>query len=155
MADLITAAEWLDIGGYPFATPAARITDLTPLFSAPALRGTDVIMPGANGARPYPRLRGVTKITLPGVVFGDADREGTAHTDARAGLFLNLDAIHAEVTALAAGDGTRVATWTRGDGTVWKTGLHVEGFECAALSPTTVRFRLSLSLPSWWVEVTP
>lgn len=147
MADVITTSEWLEIGGYPFATPAAQITSLVPLFRAPSRRGGDLVMSGASGVRPYARIITATELVFPGVVFGDQDREGTPHSDPREGLTLNLDEIYEEVLAIPATvAGTIAAIWHRADGAAWTADVHVEGFVPTPRTPHVVDFELSISI---------
>lgn len=148
MPDVITATEYLEIGSYPFATPAARITDLTPLFSLPERRGGDLVIPGASGARPYARLIASTQLVLPGVVWGDRDRTGAATASPRSGLMSNLDAIATALAIPATVAGTLSATWHRASGANRTAAIHVEGFEVAAFGPGAARFRLTITIPA-------
>lgn len=152
MPDVITATEYLEVNDYPFATPAARITSLVPLFRGPASRrGGDLIMNGANGRRPYARILDATELVFPGKVWGHRDRENAVHADPREGLTLNLDAIHTAVLAIPATvDGTVEAAWHRADGDVWTAEVHVEDFTVAPLSPRSITFALTLSIPGGW-----
>lgn len=147
MPDVITAVEYLEINSYPFATPAARITDLTPLFSLATRRGGDLLIPGASGARPYARIVSATQLVLPGVVFSDKTRTG-ATAGGRAGLMGNLDAI---ATALAIPNttaGTLAAVWHRASGSNWSAAVQVEAFEVSAFGPGAARFKLTLTIPA-------
>lgn len=152
MPDVITASEYLVINDYPFATPAARITSLVPLFRGPASRrGNDLVMNGANGRRPYARILDTTELVFAGTIWGDRDREGVAHSTPRAGLTLNLDEIHAEVLAIPATvAGTVEAEWHRADGATWTADVIVEDFTVRALSPRAVEFALTISIPAGW-----
>lgn len=157
MPDVITAAEWLVINDYPFATPAARITSLVPLFRGPASRrGADLIMNGANGRRPYARILDATELVFPGKVWGDRKRDGTAHSGNRAGLTLNLDEIHTSVLAIPATvDGTVEAEWHRADGDTWTADVIVEDFTVSRLSVRAVSFNLTISIPGGWFVPPP
>lgn len=148
MPDVITATEYLEINSYPFATPAARITDLTPLFNMADRRGGDLVIPGASGARPYARLVSATQYVLPGVVWGDRDRTGAATAGARSGLMSNLDAIHSALAIPATVAGTLTATWHRASGGNKTAAVHVEGFEVTRWGPRAARFRLTITVPA-------
>lgn len=154
MPDVITATEYLKINNYPFATPAARITSLVPLFRGPASRrGGDLIMNGANGRRPYARVLDATELVFPGKVWGDRNRENAVQSNPRVGLTANLDAIHTAVLAIPATvAGTVIAEWHRADGAVWTADVHVEDFTVTPLSPRAVSFNLTISIPGGWFE---
>lgn len=147
MPDVITASEYLVINSVPLATPAWRITDLTPLWSGADLRGRDRVKPGAEGATPVRRVLAATRLVLPGVVFGTHNREGTPYGDVRTGLRTNLDVLHTQVVDPPAGDGTHAATWVL-PGTDKTADVHVVGFSTRAFSPAAVRFTIELSIPS-------
>lgn len=148
MPDVITADEYLIINNVPLATPAWRLTDLTPLWTSAAVRGSDRLLPGAPGVRALRRRPTATVLVLPGVVFGNQDREGTAHPDARTGLHANIAVLQSEIIEPpTSGDGTRAATWVI-PGTDKTADVHVTAFTPTAFTPDTVRFVLELSIPA-------
>lgn len=148
MPDVITATEYLEIASTPLATPAWRITDLTPLWSSANLRGADRILPLA-GVRALPRRATVTQVTLPMVIFGDRDRTNTPYSNARDGLRQNLDALHAAVVDPPGGaTGTRTAIWHQAGGATETVALHVLGLVVGRFSPGAVRASLQLSIPT-------
>jgi hypothetical protein len=148
MPDVITASEYLIINSTPLATPAWRITDLTPLWSGPDLRGGDRVLPGATGVIAYRRRATATRLILPGVIWGDKTRENVATSDVRTGLHDNLDAFYTAIVAPVASDpGTHAATWVK-PGTDKTANVHVVGFTPRQLSPRSIRFTMELSLPT-------
>lgn len=148
MPDVITAAEYLIVNSTPLATPAWRLTSLVPLWSSAEVRGSDRLLPGATGVRPFRRRPTVTRLVFPGVVFGDRNREGVAYPDGRTGLHTNLDALHTAIVEPPATDaGTHAATWVK-PGTDKTADVHVVAFTPTRLGPTSVRFTLELSIPA-------
>lgn len=148
MPDVITATEYLEIASTPLATPAWRVTDLTPLFRSANLRGSDRILPLA-GVRALPRRATVTTISLPMVIWGHQNREGAYYADERDGLLANVDALHtAIVVPPGTATGTRSATWHQAGGTTVTEDVHVLGLDPRALSPRSIRAVLTLSIPS-------
>lgn len=148
MADLITAAEYLEINSTPMATPAWRITSLVPLWGGPSLRGDDRLIEGVAGLRPYRRLVTATRVALPLVIWGDANREGTPYSDVRIGLHTNMDALVAAiVTPPLTTAGTYTATWHK-PGTDRSAAVHVLGLAVRELSVRSIRATLQLSIPA-------
>jgi hypothetical protein len=93
----ITETEYATIAGVPLATPAWTLINLWELWTPPTVRGTDVVMPGAEGQRPYPRTIDATRRQLQLVIYGDVDWEGTPVTDARAGLWTNVEHLRTNI----------------------------------------------------------
>lgn len=149
MAYVITADEYLEISGYPLATPAIRLLDLSPLWSI-EYRRTSVPMPYVSGRVPYPTRYEEVAYSLPGKVFGFTTSEGAATSGYRAGLTANLDELRAEVLAeVATGDGTRPAIWHRGDGLTRVADVQVVGFSTrAAQVATELDFSLEITVPA-------
>lgn len=148
MPDVITATEYLEIASTPLATPAWRITDLSPLFGSANLRGADRILPLA-GVRALPRRATVTTYSLPMVIWGHRDREGGYYADERDGLLANVDALHAAVIAPpGTATGTRSAIWHQAGGTTVTEDVHVLGLTPRAFSPRAIRAVLTLSVPT-------
>lgn len=148
MPDVITASEYLIVNSTPLATPAWRLTDLTPLWSSAEVRGSDRILPGAPGVRAMRRRPTATRLILPGVVWGDRNRENTPYGDVRTGLHTNIAALQAAVIEPpTTGDGTVAATWVI-PGTDRTANVHVLAFTPTKLSPRSIRFVLELSIPT-------
>lgn len=155
MADEITRSTYLEIASTPMATPAWRILDLSRLYGI-AKRGADLVMPNAEGARPYERVVTSRVIGLPLLVEGRKNREGTPYSDPWAGLDDNIDAlITAIVEPPGSTEGTRAAVWHRASGDV-ETDIHIEGLEPVSWGRASVRFSLDISIPSGrWTPVAP
>lgn len=149
MSYLVTQTEFLSIGGVPLSTPAWELENLQDLWSGPPTRGVDVVMPGADGQRPYPRKVDAWRVTLNLAIYGDVSWDGTANADARAGLW---DAIaHLRANAfdpVATARGTRPLTMTLPDGTTVAATTIIERFAVgAALTPTAVRATADIIVP--------
>lgn len=145
MPDVITATEYLEIASTPLATPAWRITDLTPLWKAATLRGSDRLLPLA-GIRQLRRREGLTTYSFPMTVWGRRDRTGTPYANLRDGLDANIEALHAAVIVpLTTTSGTRVAIWHKADGGTVSKNVTVLDFTPQAFSPAAIRGVLSLS----------
>jgi len=149
MPNVITRYPHLEINGVPLATPAWEASDLNSLLQGPDQRGSDRLLPGASGVRPYKRRATVSKRSVRLVIFGDYDREGVAYADPFAGLVANIDYLRLNVSdPTGTGDGTRTAI-LRLSAVSAKTGsVHVEGLELSDDDPPTVRAVLMLSLPT-------
>lgn len=148
MPDVITATEYLEIASTPLATPAWRVTDLTPLWTSASLRGTDRVLPLA-GVRALPRRATVTQIVLPMVIWGARNREDALYANVRDGLRQNLNALHAAIVdPPGTATGTRSATWHQAGGATETVDLHVLGLTPTKFSPGAVRANLHLSIPS-------
>ena len=144
----VTRAEYLEIDGVPLATPAWEIVDLSPLWQPADVRGSDRLIPGAAGVKPYRRRRTVSKRSLPMIVYGFEDLDGVAYADVREGLETNLDYLRANVVdPTNVGDGTRTAVLHLPSGSTRTGSVHVEGFELGTAGPTSIRAVLTLSIP--------
>lgn len=149
MSYLVTQSEFLSIGGVPLSTPAWELENLQDLWSGPPTRGVDLVMPGADGQRPYPRKVDAWRVTLNLAIYGDVSWDGTANADARAGLW---DAIaHLRANAfdpVATARGTRLLEMTLPDGTTVAATTTVERFVVgAALTPFAVRATADIIVP--------
>lgn len=147
---VVIDSEYLEINGVPLATAAWRITDLSPLFDAPVVRGDDLLIPYLDGRKPKRRRVDARRMAFPLVIFGDYDSDGNATGDARVGLAANVDFLVGNLGfAIGAGDGTVPAVWHRRDGSTRTADVHVIGpLEVAALGPTAVRGVLDLNVPA-------
>lgn len=144
----ITAAEYLEIDGVPLFTYGWETVDLSELWAGGDVRGTDRLIPGAAGVRPYPRRTTVSIRSVPMVVYGHTDADGVPYADVRAGLEANLDFLRANVTdPTNVGDGTRTATLHLPSGATRTGDVHVVGFSLSPVGPAAVRAVLSLSIP--------
>lgn len=148
MAWVLTEPEYVAIDGVPLATPAWYTLNLWALWNSPSTRGTDRIVPRADGVRPYRRRPTATRVTLGLVIVGDVDPDGSTWTDPRAGLLHNLDTLKAGVVAPPVRtDGTRLAELHLPDGTMRSGRVHVEGMDLGAdYGPFGLRAALDLTL---------
>lgn len=152
MPPLVTASEYVKVGDYPLATPAGRLTDLSPLWSI-ATRGRNVLIPGQAGVIGTPRRRTETTIALPGVVFGDLKNDGTPHIGTRAGLTENLDELIGQVVEpVTTGDGARTWTWYRGNGSTVTCRVQTDRFEIRSIGPTAIRYTLTVTALDAWQQ---
>lgn len=150
MTDLITRTEYLVIGSTPLATPAWRVNNIDVMWNTADVRGSDRIIPGAAGTRPYQRRFTVTKRSLEMVVFGAQDRTGATNADPRLGLWNNVKALRSLAAPTGSGDGTLAATLylPTGASPSTLTGyVHIEGFEIGPIHRHTVRATMDLSFP--------
>lgn len=148
MPYVVTAVEYLDIDGVPFDTPAWTTQQMDDLWSTPAVRGGDRILPGAAGVRALPRRPTVTGATVEVAVVGDLTWEGDPYDDPSAGLALNC--AHLAELTLPAGtpSGTRTATLHMRTGVADRTGpVHVEQVRFARDGAYLAVAQFSLSLP--------
>src|SRR5262249_11733434 len=78
--------EYATLDDFPLDTPAWRTQNLDVLWGGAKRRGSDTLIPGAEGVLPNPRRITSTQRTLAIAVFGDVDSEGTVIGAGRAGL---------------------------------------------------------------------
>lgn len=148
MPIVTTRSHYLSINGVSMATPAWDVLNLHVLWQMPAVRGTDLIIPGASGARPRRRWAQPTKYTLELIIHGNVNPDGTAYSDHFVGLQSNIAYLRTNVAdPVATESGTRTATLTMPDATVRSGHLHVETFEIAPISYKHVRATMDVSLP--------
>lgn len=147
----ITDPTWLEVNGIPLATPAWRITDLSPLLDDGPVRGADLVMPLAEGARPYRRRRTVRVVTLPMDIFGDADIEGDPTPDAVQGAINNVIWLSGNLGIgedAANDDGTVTAVWHLPNAAQLFAHVHVLGLlGTTDVAPGILRTTLDLSFP--------
>ena len=80
----------LTIGSQYLHTPAFAVVDVTSLWLPPTYRGKDLLVPGTDGQTPLPRRRDLTTRSLPMVLDGRVDWDGTPYTNERMGIRTNL-----------------------------------------------------------------
>ena len=152
VAYTITSPEWLEIDGVPLSTPAWETTEASDLWSSPEVRGTDLVIPGAAGVRPYPRRPTVTPVTIELAIVGDVRWDGARHDDPRAGLAINCAHLEALTDPLTtATDGTRLAVLHYAQDTPWDTRqgrVHVLRLRIARNGPMFATGQLELSIPA-------
>jgi hypothetical protein len=126
----INSPEYATLAGIPLQTPAWTHENLWELWSGPAVRGGDVIIPGAAGARGYPRVATSRQVTLELTIFGDVDWLGVAQADPRAGLYRNVTKLRTVTDPPApgsAGNGSVTLSVVTPAGTITAP-VEVEGF---------------------------
>ncbi len=145
MPTVITRTAYLEINSVPLATPAWRILDLSRLNGL-AVRGSDRVLPGAAGSRAVRRRLTAYTQSLPLLVEGRYNHEGTPQSDIYIGLDDNIDYLHTNVITPPT-TATVAAVWHRATGNK-SAAIHVEGFEPQAWGAGWVRFNLEISIPS-------
>jgi hypothetical protein len=145
MPNVITRSTYLEINSVPLATPAWRILDLSRLHGL-AVRGSDRIMPGANGMRAQRRRRTIYSQSLPLLVVGRYDREGNVLSNVYDGLDDNIDYLMTNVIEPPS-TATVAAVWHRAGGNK-SAAIHVEGFDPDGWGNGWIRFSLAISIPS-------
>ena len=154
----VTDPTWLNVNGVDLATPAWRITDLSELLNEGPVRGGDLVMPLAEGARPYRRRRTVRTVTLPMDIYGGFDEDGVVISDPVQGAINHMIwlAQHLGIGDDAtADDGTVEAVWTLPNASQLFAPVHVLGLlGTADIAPGLLRTTLDLSFPyGGFVEV--
>jgi len=106
-----------------------RILNLETFRDGPELRGSDVLIPGLQGAKARRRRATATEHALVMVLAGDVDHADEPYGDFTEGLASNLNYLHANVidppTTTA---GTRSSTFTDWAGDASTKPIHVLGF---------------------------
>ena len=151
MAYSITSDEYVEINNVPLHTPAWIITDLSPLWDIPGVRGEDRIIPYAEGRDAHRRIYDALIVSLPMAIFGDFNWEGVAQADARLGLWNNIEHLKANVLdpdIVAADPGTKLIELHAPGGTVRTGQCHVIGqLAPAPIGPGAIRAVLDVTIP--------
>lgn len=122
----VTSTIYLEVNSQPLFTYAWRHLDITPLF-VDAVRGSDVVIPLVDGARPYPRRRTALEVSIPMRIIGGLSEAG-APQEPWEGAILNFLALkNALGIGLTTGDGTVPAT-LHTPTTSYSADVHVLGF---------------------------
>lgn len=152
MAYVITAPEYLEIDDVPLSTPAWETTAMDDLWSGPAVRGEDILVPLGDGVRAEPRRPTVTPVTVELAIVGDLAPDGTPNADVRHGLWTNCLALLALTTRTGtATDGTRHAVLhlpPGADPATREGRVHVLRLRLVRNGPMFARGQLDLSLPA-------
>lgn len=153
MAPLILFEDYLELVGntaasVPLCTPAYVLTDISPLLGSGDVRGSDRILPGVPGVKPYPRRRTVTEYSLDLFVDGSFDDDGSHNADPRTAVYDHLEYLIGELVDPPAGaDGTRAGTLHLPDGSTRTADVTVVGIDVTAtVGPASLRCVLVLSL---------
>lgn len=145
---LMFTHQYLEIAGVPLSTPAWEVLNLHTLLSGPAIRGENVLIPGAAGVRPRRRRIGETIRTLELHIFGDQDPEGAEHADHMLGLMQNIETLRDLVTDPPADNHSVVTAVLHWRGETRTAGVQVVGFEVGEAVGETVRATIDLVIPS-------
>lgn len=79
------------------ATHAWYLGQTQLLRGSGAVRGTDRLLPGAPGIRPYPRRRTVTQYTLPLTLRGEYNQDGVPQADPCEAVINHLEYLIAQL----------------------------------------------------------
>lgn len=115
----ITAANYATVNSVPLDTYAWRVMagGYDAVLETPALRGRDLVMPGAQGVRPYPRYIDATTVSIGLVIDGKYDPDGAPKANPVTGMFQNRDYLEANLgianDAADANRGTVAFTFVR------------------------------------------
>jgi len=160
----VTAPRWLDVNDIPLDTHAWRVVEggYDVLLASPALRGEDLIMHGARGVRPYPRIVTVTVVSVPLLIIGAFDQDGEPIADPGEGMLEHRDYLrHGLGIADEAEDadrGTVEAVFHRGgslpDWVGPVTVLGLNDWVTLDLDGGDAMVRLDLSIPDGELEET-
>ena len=107
----------IDVGAYETSmhTPAWCCIDVTPLWMPPLQRGGNKVIPGAVGTRAYRRRITETEYSLPLVISGAVDQDGTPWSNVLEGLRQNLEWLAENVVDPPPTGSTRTARLTSPD----------------------------------------
>lgn len=149
MPIVTTRSSFVSIGGISLATPAWDVLNIHVLWQGPEVRGSDRLLPGAAGVRPYRRRATVTRYTLELVINGTFREDGLTYANPAIGLQSNIDYLYANVVApVATTSGTRAVSLVMPDGTTRTGHAHVEAFQIAPISFKVVRATMDISIPT-------
>lgn len=156
----MTLLPGIDVYGEVNSTPLETYgwrtfgTGYDELLNCPALRGENLVLPGAKGRRPYPRVGDETPVSIPLLVNGATNPDGTPYDKPLSGLLANRDLLRASIGVLASGDGTVTFTFHRDDLDPWSGPVTVLGFyDWVTMGGTEAMTRLDLLIPDGELEV--
>ncbi len=140
----ISSTEYATFRGVPLDTTAWRTTDQSVFWAGPGeYRGSDIVVPYAQGVRAGRRLIPEKRIVIPIIVTGDLDADGIAHSSVREGLRLNLDAL-----AQAFRPGSGALDITLPDGSTRTATAHVlTGLQAVPAGPGALRCVVEVMVP--------
>lgn len=135
--------------------PAWVIGNLGPLWVPGNVRGSDVLMPGAVGVRPFRRRQTVTTHSLPIAVSGDYDylEQDDCPDDRWVALEHNLEYL---AENLIASPGTRAGTrdsiLTMPSGAERTASIHYLRITPATIQQAVLVGTLDISIPEGWFQ---
>jgi hypothetical protein len=127
-------------------TPAWCLPDMSPLWASRAQRGSNRLIPGVTGRKAYKRRLDETKLSLPILITGFCDSEGTSYADIgisfAQGLEANVKFLQNafgldDPALLSSGDSTLTATLTLPSGDSRVADVQVLGLS-ASFSPVGI-----------------
>lgn len=144
----VTSTVYLEVNSTPLHTYAWEHVDIGPLL-VDAVRGSDEVMPGANGVRAFPRRRDAIEVSIRMEIIGDYDEDGAPIADPWSGVISNFLALKSALgIGLTTGDGTVPAT-LHTPSTTYSADVHVLGFPSASYTGGSIlNTVLDLSIPS-------
>lgn len=146
-----TCEGTLTIGGVSMNTAAWSVSELWRLWGTQGdWRGTDRVLPYAEGVRSYPRWRNGLRLSLPMIITGHVNSSGVANANPMAGLAANMATLAAVVVppAGASGSITRTISVTR-PGTTTLTGTCIPlGVTPGNVTSSIMRATLELLIPA-------
>lgn len=149
MAYDINSSEYLTIDGVPLQCAGWTHTNLWEMWSGPATRGTDRIIPGAVGILSKPRRATARRVQLAVTIFGDRAWDGTPYVDPRVGLWTNVDHLRTNVTdPVTTGDGTRTAVLYLPDGSTVTGSVTVEAFTLGEGYGVAIPSTIDITIPA-------
>lgn len=147
--DVSTAGGQLTVNGVDMIGPAWQITNLIGLWRKPTVTIINRRRTGQLGRKAYPPIIDETHVTVPIVIIGDCDQDGTPYDNKQIGLESNLNFLIYNV--LAPVDPSHSCTLTMPSGET-RTGIIQFGDmpidDGAAYSGDTIETTLEIILPS-------
>jgi len=152
--------HYLAINSIPLATYGWELSvgETWPLLDMPQIRGSNRLIPGAAGMKPYLRRADETRYVFPNFwVYGSVDEDNTPYSDPFEGLLTNIEYLRENVALpKSTGDGTYAVVWTRpGALDNLQSTCHVTAFEQKLITASTALFTLEISVPSGTWTVVP
>lgn len=122
----------LTIDEFPLNTPAWDIPSLVRLWAEAAVRGQNLLLPGAQGQRSYPTRLDQSEYDLAFFIYGNTAEDGSLIADPWQGLQDHLDTLWSNVfSPVTTGRGVRPATLTMPDASVRTANVQIEPLHLA------------------------
>ena len=143
MSDLLT------INGLSVTSRSHVCEDISGVYAPPQPRGQTRVVPGQPGELPRRLQPGAARFSLPVVVFGDCEPDGTPYADVREGLRVNLDLVRQAASPASSAPWTVTATHTLPDGATRTAQVQVVSVEGPVpIGPSAARVVLDVVVPS-------
>jgi hypothetical protein len=149
MAYQITQPDrYVELAGVPLNTPAWELTNIHVLLAPPPTRGSNVVIPGANGTKPRRRRITERSVSLELYLFGTSDAEGVAHADPNLGLLINIATLQALVLTPPPTASSTITATVHWQGASATGDVQVVGMEIGEkVNPVTVTATIDLIIP--------